>query len=204
MCILNPVIQDVPKLPAGTAVPNTVITEQAVKALHETVVPVGWLVQAPSAITPQQVNAARQVALGLGTTIETKSGQLSLGEISNGATVGGVLLALGVLAMTVGLIRSETLRDLRALAAAGASARTRRALTGVTTGVIAFLGAVLGAVAGFLAVLAWAHADLTPVFSNVQWSDFGLLIIGMPLVGAAVAWLLGGRQPSAVSRQPLE
>ena len=28
--------------------------------------------------------------------------------------------------------------------------------------------------------------------------------IGMPLVGAAVAWLLGGRQLSAVSRQPLE
>jgi hypothetical protein len=44
-------------------------------------------------------------------------------------------------------------------------------VTGVTTGVIAFLGAVLGAVAGFLAVLAW---------------------------------LFGGRQPSVVSRQPLE
>ncbi len=68
----------------------------------------GWLVQAPSALTPAQVNAARQAAVGLGTTIATKSGQLSLGEISNGATVGGLLLALGVLAMTVGLIRSET------------------------------------------------------------------------------------------------
>ena len=29
MCILNPVIQEVSKLPAGTSVPNTVITEQA-------------------------------------------------------------------------------------------------------------------------------------------------------------------------------
>jgi hypothetical protein len=38
----------------------------------------------------------------------------------------------------------------------------------------------------------------------MPWSDIGLLVIGMPLVGAAVAWLLGGRQPSAVSRQPLE
>ncbi len=73
-CILNPVIQEVSKLPAGTALPNTVITEQAVKALHETTVPVGWLIQAPSALTPAQVNAARQAALGLGTTIETKSG----------------------------------------------------------------------------------------------------------------------------------
>ena len=204
MCILNPVIQEVSKLQAGTSVPNTVITEQAVRALHETVVGVGWLVQAPSPLTPQQVNGARQAALGLGTTIATKSGQLSLNEISNGATIGGLLLALGVLAMTVGLIRSETLRDLRTLAAAGASGRTRRALTGVTTAAIALLGAALGAVAACLAVLSWAHGNLAEVFGNVPWSDVGLLVIGMPLIGAAAGWLLGGRQPSAVSRQPLE
>lgn len=204
MCLLNPVIQEVSKLPAGSSLPNTVITESAVKALHESVVPAGWLLQAPSALTPGQVNAARQAAVGLGTTIETKSGQLSLGEISTGATVGGLLLALGVLAMTVGLIRSETLRDLRTLSAAGASGRTRRALTGVTTAAIAFLGAALGAAAGCLAVLAWARADLTATFGNVPWPDLGLLVVGMPLIGAAAGWLLGGRQPSAVSRQPLE
>jgi putative ABC transport system permease protein len=203
-CILDPVVQEVTKLPAGTALPNTVMTEQAVKALHETVVPVGWLVQAPSALTPRQINAARQVALGLGTTVETKSGQLSLGEISNGATIGGLLLALGVLAMTVGLIRGETLRDLRTLTASGAGARTRRALTGVTTGAVALLGAALGALAGCLAMIAWARGDLTTIFGNVPWSDIGLLVIGMPLLGGAAGWLLGGRQPAAVSRQPLE
>ena len=204
LCIQNPVVQEVSKLPAGTSVPNTVITEGAVKALHETMVPAGWLIQAPTALTAVQVNAARQAAVGLGTAIETKSGQLDLGEISNGATIGGLLLALGVLAMTVGLIRSETVGDLRTLTAAGAGARTRRALTGVTATVIAFLGAALGVVGGALAVLAWAHADLTTTFANVPWSDIGLLVIGMPLIGGVAGWLLGGRQPSAVSRQPLE
>jgi putative ABC transport system permease protein len=204
LCIQNPVVQEMSKLPAGTSVPNTVITEGAVKALHETMVPAGWLIQAPTALTAVQVNAARQAAVGLGTTIETKSGQLDLGEISNGATIGGLLLALGVLAMTVGLIRSETVGDLRTLTAAGAGARTRRALTGVTAVVIAFLGAALGVVGGSLAVLVWAHADLTTTFANLPWSDVGLLVIGMPLIGGAAAWLLGGRQPSAVSRQPLE
>jgi putative ABC transport system permease protein len=204
MCILSPVIQEVSKLPAGTSMPNTVVTELGAKALHETIVPVAWLVQAPSGLTPQQINGARQGALGLGTTIETKSGQLSLNEISNGATIGGLLLALGVLAMTVGLIRSETMRDLRTLSAAGASARTRRALTGVTTAAIAFLGAALGAVAGCLAVLSWAHGNLTQTFGSVPWYDIGLLVIGMPLIGAAAGWLVSGRQPSAVSRQPLE
>ena len=203
-CIVNPVIQEVRKLPAGTSVPNMVITEQAVRALHETIVPVGWLVQAPAALTPVQVNAARQAAVTLGTTIESKSGQLGLGQISNGATVGGILLALGVLAMTVGLIRSETASDLRTLTATGAGWRTRRALTGVTAGVIALLGAALGTVAAFLASLAWAHSSLTQTFGNVPGADIGLLVIGMPLVGAAAGWLLGGRAPSAVSRQPLE
>jgi putative ABC transport system permease protein len=204
MCILNPVIQESGKLPAGTSVPNSVITEKAVKALHETSVPVGWLIQAPSALTSVQINAARQAALGLGTTVETKSGQLSLGQISNGATIGGLLLALGVLAMTAGLIRSETARDLRTLTATGAGARTRRALTGVTAGVLAFLGAALGTVAALLAGAVWAHSSLIQTFGNVPWSDVGLLVIGMPLVGAVAGWLLGGRAPSAVARQPLE
>jgi putative ABC transport system permease protein len=204
MCILNPVIQEASKLPAGTSVPNTVITEKAVKALGETAVPVGWLIQAPSALTAVQVNAARQAALGLGTTIETKSGQLSLGQISNGATIGGLLLALGVLAMTAGLIRSETARDLRTLTATGAGARTRRALTGVTAGVLAFLGAALGTVAAILAGVVWAHSSLIQTFGNVPWSDVGLLVIGMPLIGATAGWLLGGRAPSTLSRQPLE
>jgi putative ABC transport system permease protein len=204
MCIQNPVIQEVSKLPAGTAMPNTVITEGAVKALHETIVGVGWLIQAPSALAAVQVNAARQAAVGLGATIESKSGQLSLGEISNGATIGGLLLALGVLAMTVGLIRSETVSDLRTLTAAGAGARTRRALTGVTACVIAFLGAALGVAGGSLAVFVWGHADLATTFADVPWSDIGLLVIGMPLIGGTAAWLLSGRQPSAVSRQSLE
>ena len=57
---MNPVVQEAGKLQAGTSVPNTVITEQAVKALHETPVPVGWLIQAPSALTAVQINAGRQ------------------------------------------------------------------------------------------------------------------------------------------------
>jgi putative ABC transport system permease protein len=192
LCTLSPVIEKAGKLPAGTSVPNTVIMPSAVRALHEKAVPVGWLIQAPDALTPVQVNAARQAAVALGTTIETRNGQLGLGEISGGATLGGILLALGVLAMTVGLIRSETAGDLRTLTATGARGRTRRAITGITAGTIAFLAAI-----------AWAHASLTQTFGSVPWPDIGLLVIGMPLVGAAAGWLLGGRALSAVSRQPL-
>ena len=167
-------------------------------------VPVGWIIQSPAALTGAQINSARQGALAVGATIETRSGQLSLGEISEYATIGGIMIALGVLAMTVGLIRGETAGDLRTLTAAGASARIRRALTGVTAGALALLGAALGTVAGFLAALALAHSSLDGTFGNVPWTDIGLLVIGMPLIAAAAGWLLGGREPSAVARQALE
>jgi len=74
------------------------------------------------------------IAVSAGVSVETKSGELGLPQISDGATVLGLVIALGVLVMTVGLIRSETARDLRTLAAAGASSTTRRTITGATAG----------------------------------------------------------------------
>ena len=58
-------------------------------------------------------------------------------EIINWATVFGIVLALAILAMSVGLIRSETASDLRTLAATGASGTTRRNLTAATAGALA-------------------------------------------------------------------
>ena len=55
-----------------------------------------------------------------------------------------MLVALGVLAMTVGLIRSETAGDLRTLTATGASSATRRTLNAATAGALALLGGILG------------------------------------------------------------
>src|ERR1039457_6809127 len=65
-------------------------------------------------------------------TIETKNSAPSSAEILNYATAFGIALALGILAMTVGLIRSETARDLRTLTATGASSFARRELTAAT------------------------------------------------------------------------
>ena len=203
-CIDAPVIQTIPALPSGVHAPNTVITERAVQALGMQAVPVGWIIQAPKALTVAQINAARQGALTAGATIETKSGQLSLGEISEYATIGGIIIALGVLAMTVGLIRGETTGDLRTLTATGAGSRIRRGLTGVTAGALALLGAVLGTAAGFLATAAWARSSLAGTFGNVPWIDIAVLVVGMPLIALAAGWVLGGRAPAAVARQPME
>ena len=109
-CVANPVIQQVGALPSGTSAPNTVITEHAIHTLGLHTSPSGWLIQAPHPPTAAQITDARLTASAAGMTIETKSSTPSSAEILNYATAFGIALALGILAMTIGLIRSETAR----------------------------------------------------------------------------------------------
>jgi putative ABC transport system permease protein len=203
-CLADPKMQTFPSLPAGTSAPNTVITMHAVSALGLRLVPDGWLIQTPEPLTAAQISAARQLAVASGATIETKSGQLGLSQISDGATALGILIAFGVLAMTVGLIRSETASDLRTLTATGASGRTRRTLAGVTAGALGLLGALLGTAAAVLAGIAWARSSLSTTFGNVRAVDLIAVLIGLPLLAAIGGWLLAGREPPTITRQPLE
>jgi putative ABC transport system permease protein len=199
-----PVIQTFSSLPSGTSAPNTVITMHAVQALHAKMLLAGWLVQTQKPLTAVQISSTRSEVAGAGGTLETKSGQLGLSQIASGATIAGILIALGVLAMSVGLIRSESAGDLRTLTAAGASGRTRRAIGSATAGALALLAAVLGSAAAFAAVAAWAPGSLAATLAHVPWADVLLILAGMPVLAAVVGWLFAGRQPRAISRQPLE
>src|SRR5262249_50718814 len=133
----------------------------------------------------------------------TRSAAKSLAPLRNWSTAAGILVALGVLAMTVGLIRSEAGRDLRTLTATGASSRTRRTITGATTGVLALLGAVLGTAGASAALMAWYRTPLHPV-PRGRWTTLAVIVIALPVVATATGWLLAGREPSAMTRQPLE
>jgi putative ABC transport system permease protein len=202
--ISDPVIQTFGSLPSGTSAPNTVLTLHAVQALHAQMLLSGWLVQTRKPLTAVQISSARSAVAAAGGTLETKSGQLGLSQIASGATAAGMLIALGVLAMSVGLVRSESAGDLRTLAAIGASRRTRRTITSVTAGALALLGAVLGSAAAFAAIIAWAPTNLIGTLAHVPWADVLLILVGLPVAAAVAGWLLAGRQPSIISRQPLE
>src|SRR5207248_3982422 len=145
-CVAHPKIQTLHRLPTDISAPNLLVTDHALRQVRLVSgrAPAAWLVQTPRALTPVQVNTARQLALGAGGTIETRSQNPSLDELRNGATGGGILIALGVLAMTVGLVRGEAAGDLRTLTATGAHRRIRRTLTAATAGGLGLLGAVLG------------------------------------------------------------
>jgi putative ABC transport system permease protein len=55
-----------------------------------------------------------------------------------------------------------------------------------------------------VAGLARAHSSLSATFGDIPLSDVLVLLIGLPLVAAVGGWLLAGREPEVIARQPLD
>ncbi len=210
-CVAHPVVQEESRLPTGTDAPNTVITESELRRLHLASQSSldGWIIRADSPITSAQITNAQALAATSGLSIESKNDAPTSHEIVNWATVFAIALALGILVMSIGLIRSETASELRTLTAAGASSRTRRTLTAVTAGGLAFLGALLGTVAAYVGLAGWFHTNaleggLSDIIDHVPWNNLFLIVVAMPVVAVIVGWVLAGRDPTAISSRPME
>jgi putative ABC transport system permease protein len=143
-------------------------------------------------LTGDEIAGARRIAADAGLTIEVEGEASSNGRLMAIATAAGAILALAILAMTVGLIRSEGAGDLRTLTATGATSRIRRTLTGTTAGALALLGALLG-VAGAYVVLAATYHDDLGYLRHVPVSYLALVVVGVPLAASAAGWLVAGR-----------
>jgi putative ABC transport system permease protein len=166
-------------------------------------IPGGWLVESSRPLTSDQINRARDIAANAGLSIEVKGEGDSFETVMAIATAAGSLLALCILALTVGLIRSESAGDLRTLTATGATSRIRRALTAATAGELALLGALLGVAGAYVVHFALYYDDLG-YLGNVPVLHLALAVIGVPVAAAAAGWLLAGREPPAIARRVLE
>jgi putative ABC transport system permease protein len=209
-CVANPPIQEISQLPSGTSAPNTVITEHAITTLYlqSSIQTGGWLITVPNGLTAAQITTAQQLAAGAtGTSVETRNSSPSLAQIMDVATIFGIVLALGILGLSVGLVRSEAARDLRTLAATGASPATRRTITAATAAALAFTGAVVGIVGGYLAAIGYFRSnslDGLSSLTSIPVTNLLLILVGMPLIATVLGWLLAGRDPAGIARQPLE
>jgi putative ABC transport system permease protein len=109
--------------------------------------------------------------------------------------------------MSIGLVRSETAADLRTLTATGASGAARRTITAATAGALALTGAVVGTAGGYLAALGFFRTnklDQLSELDSVPVAELVWILVGLPLIAVVVSWLLAGREPRAIARQPLE
>ena len=184
-------------------IPPTFVTLDGLRRQGWTQIPAGWLVESSRPLTSKEIAASRDVAADAGVSVEVKREPSTNARAMAIAIFAGGVLALAILAMTVGLIRSETARDLRTLTATGASPRIRRTLTASTAGALALLGALLGVGGAYVVLLATYHDDLG-YLSEIPFRYLALAVFGVPLAAAAAGWLLAGREPRGVSRTVLE
>lgn len=186
-------------IPAHTAAPTSLITHDAVERRGWAPAFVGWFIDAGQPLTSAQINQAHRVAASAGLQIMVRDGVnlADLRTLRNGAMAVGTLVALAVLAIAVGLIRSEATRDLRMLTATGASSTIRRTLAAATAGALALLGGALAIVGAYLALATGfvrEPSDLLP-----PPLQLALIAVGVPLAAAAAGWLVGGRLPTRLA-----
>jgi putative ABC transport system permease protein len=188
---------------SSSDLPSSLVTLAGLRRYGWQKVASGWLVESSTPLTSEQIAAARDLAASAGLTIEVQRQSASFARPIAIATGAGALLALAILAMTVGLIRSESGGDLRILTATGATSGIRRTLTAATAGALAFLGALLGVAGAYLALAATYRDDLE-YLSRIPLLALGLIVVGIPLVATAAGWLLAGREPPAIARPAIE
>lgn len=202
--VVTPSVHRSSLLPPYSSAPNTLLNPRYVTAHGLATKPVGWLVQTAHRLTATQIATAEHDAAAADMTVETRSTpDHSLQQLRDYSTAAGLAVALGVLAMTVGLIRSETANDLRTLSATGAGTRTRRTITAATAGALGLLGGVLGVGGAYLALIAW-HWHHVSYLNHLPYLDLAILTIGLPVIALIGGWLAAWRAPEGIAQRPME
>jgi putative ABC transport system permease protein len=101
---------------------------------------------------------------------------------------GAAVVTLGAVGIATGLAQADARPDHATLAAVGAAPRVRRTLAACQALSIAGLGGLLGIAAGSVPGIAFVSA--VPSFEMVlPWGNLLLVLVGLPVLAAAVAWL---------------
>ena len=189
--------------PGYTHLPLALVAPEVARARGWEVVPSGsWLIEMPGPVTDDELSRARDAAATVGLTVESRNRQEGLAALRWGATATGVMLALTVLAMLVGVLRGESAGEVRTLTAVGAPTRVRRLVTATTAGTLGLLGGVLGTAGAYL-VLVIGYVNEPADLGSVPVPSLLAVIVGLPALAAVVGGLLAGAEPSGLDRRLL-
>ena len=186
-----------------SSVPDSLITEHGLDSGGWEPTAAGWLIESSHPITGEELSAARDMAAASGLTIEARDPQSGLSTLRTAATGIGIAVALAILAMTVGLIRTESARDVSTLPAVGASSRTRRAVTASTAAALAVLAVILGMTSAYAAVYA-SYTPATDRLDNIPVANLLTIAVGFPLIAVGAGWILSRRAPPGIARPAIE
>lgn len=157
-----------------------------------------WPVALDGQITVEERQEGQRLAATLGQQVslefETGPPAIEGGAIQTVAVVGAGVLSLVIVGIGLALVAAETRRDEEVLATIGAAPGVRRGLAAARAGVLTLLGGVLAVPAGLLPV--WGLASAADVGASagfaVPWLTIAAVVLVVPAVAAAGAWLLTG------------
>ena len=178
-------------------VPSSFVTLKGLRRHGWKRVPNGWLIESSRPLTSEQIATARKLAAEAGLEIETQRERTSLATPIAIATTAGAVLALAILAMTVGLIRSESAGELRTLTRDRSHRQDPPHADVCTAGALALLGALLGVAGAY--PRSQPRSTTTSAISLVCRNPLALTVVGVPLAAIAAGWLLAGREPPAIA-----
>jgi len=96
--------------PGHTSLLGTFITAEAMANRGWTPALAGWLLETAAPITAEQFTDVCDIAAAADITVEARHDQRNLATLRTGAAGVGALIALAIMAMTVGLVRNEAAR----------------------------------------------------------------------------------------------
>ena len=100
-------------------------------------------------------------------------------------------IVLAVVGLTTALGVADSRRDEATLASVGAPAGLRRSTTAAQVLAIAAIGLVLGAAVGLVTLAGLMHSSPRGYLPMaVPWWELGAFVVGVPLLGAALTWLV--------------
>lgn len=189
------------------AVPAIVLTRNTLNRSGATVAreATSWLIRFAEPLTDRQIDQARQLAgrAGQRVTVETGPIDVDTATIQTVALGATAVLSLLIVAVGLALIGAETRDDDVVLAAVGASPRTRRSLAAARAGTLTLLGAVLAVPAGLVPVWGLsttAGAGAASGQLTIPWSTIAAVVLLVPAVAAAGAYLFARFRPPALTR----
>lgn len=182
-----------------SSLPSSLLNPDEVLTRGWTSTTAGWLIETPEPLTDNQIADIRSATLAAGLEMERRANQAGLAQLRHAATAVGMTLALGILALTVGLLRSEAAYDMQTLTAAGATSWIRRSISAGTAVGLAAPGVVIATISSYAAIAA-ASRDLPAV----PITNLAAIALGVPVVASVAAWIAAGSEPSTLTRHAIE
>lgn len=115
-------------------------------------------------------------------------------------TAFAAIVVIGTASVTLGLARLERRPDDATLTAVGGTSGVRRRLSAVQALVVVGGGSAIGGIGGLLVTLAIVYVSPGSRLIDVPWPWFLGIIVALPVVIAACAWLVKPTDPTLVRR----